>query len=86
MMKKILDHLEIPYVVGIGEAAFTVLSLTFKLKMFMAKRIHLSPFKLTKCFQKNLVWNMLTKTVLKTSLHYSQIFHWLLRKNTCFTY
>ena len=40
----------------------------FKLKMYLAKKIHLSQFKLTKCLLKNLVWNMLTVTVQRRIL------------------
>ena len=46
----------------------TARSLTFKLKMYSVRRIHLLLSKSTKCLQKSSVWNMLTATVKRKIL------------------
>ncbi len=58
VMRKILDHLEIPYADGIGEAAFYGPKLDIQIKTFTGKRIPLSPSRSTRCWRKNSGWNM----------------------------
>ena len=40
----------------------TVLSSTFRLRMFTARKIHSSQFRLTRCSPRNSVWSTLTRT------------------------
>ncbi len=52
VMAKILDHLKIPYDIGIGEAAFYGPKLDIQIKTSTARKTHLSPSRSTRCLPK----------------------------------
>ena len=66
VMEKILNHLEIPYKIGVGEAASYGPNSTFRLRMSTAKRIRSSQSRLTRCLPKSSAWNIRTGTAQRS--------------------
>ncbi len=68
IMGKILTTLKFRIKSVLARLHSMVLSLIFRLKMYLVKRIHLLQSKLTRCLQKNSVWNTLILTAKRKIL------------------
>ena len=57
-MQKILDHLEIPYAIGVGEAAFYGPKLDIQIKNVYGKEDTLITIQIDQMLAENSVWSM----------------------------